>query len=399
MSSNSNIDNLTSRVEYLEDNRRFIQNALEMALSLGDFQEEINNNFTPYKIFEETEKRVSRLIQFEACALYIIDQSNADLLLSVCKPFEFKQFIEHEIEFMIDKGFIAWAIRERKGVSILSKDQKRQILLHVIATNSQIRGIFVGVFPADINVTQDASLELLSIILRNTANALESVEHNERILAEKALRESKERIERILFSLPTGIVIIDSETHEILDVNQKAISMIGAPKAKIIGSKCHKFICSAEENQCPITDLCQTLDNSERVLITANFDKVPIHKSVIPVTLDGQKCLIESFVDISEHKRSEEERIQKEKLQGVLEMAGAICHELNQPLQTVYGYSDLLLMNMSEDNPNYSEMNIIKGQVERMGIITKKLMGITKYETKDYLKGKIIDIDKASKSI
>ena len=30
---------LLARVEYLEENRRFIQNVLEMALSLGDFQE------------------------------------------------------------------------------------------------------------------------------------------------------------------------------------------------------------------------------------------------------------------------------------------------------------------------------------------------------------------------
>ncbi len=31
-----------------------------------------------------------------------------------------------------------------------------------------------------------------------------------------------------------------------------------------------------------------------------------------------------------------------------------------------------------------------------MGTITKKLMRITKYETKGYLKGNIVDIDKAA---
>jgi len=55
-----------SREEYLEDNRRFIQNALEMALSLGDFQAEINKSFTPLQILQEAEKRIRRLIRFEA---------------------------------------------------------------------------------------------------------------------------------------------------------------------------------------------------------------------------------------------------------------------------------------------------------------------------------------------
>ena len=35
--------------------------------------------------------------------------------------------------------------------------------------------------------------------------------------------------------------------------------------------------------------------------------------------------------------------------------------------------------------------------VGRMGVITRKLMKITRYETKDYLKGvRIIDIDRAA---
>jgi signal transduction histidine kinase len=34
---------------------------------------------------------------------------------------------------------------------------------------------------------------------------------------------------------------------------------------------------------------------------------------------------------------------EREKFQGVLEMAGAVCHELNQPLQSVYGYSEFFV--------------------------------------------------------
>ena len=164
-----------TRVEYLEDNRRFIQNALEMALSLCDFQEEINKSCTPAQIFQETEKRVRRLIRFEATALYFVNQGNSDLEFALCEPTGFTKSIEDEIDFMINRGFVAWAIRERRGVSISSRDQTRQILLHVIASHSRIRGMFVGLFPARRHEIQDVSLDLLSILLRNTANALESV--------------------------------------------------------------------------------------------------------------------------------------------------------------------------------------------------------------------------------
>jgi phosphoserine phosphatase RsbU/P len=88
---------------------------------------------------------------------------------------------------------------------------------------------------------------------------------------------------------------------------------------------------------------------------------------------------------------------ERERLQGVLEMAGAVCHELNQPLQSISGYSELLLMDMHEDDPKHKMLKTIKSQVERMGELTRKIMKITRYQSKPYLsKSRIIDIDGSS---
>ena len=214
-----------------------------------------------------------------------------------------------------------------------------------------------------------------------------------------ALRESKERMETLLNSLPSGIIVVDSETHKIVDANPQAILMIGALIEQVEGSQYNKFFYPPEKETCPVTDLERTVDNAEHILITANGESLPIHKTEISVTLDGRKHFIVNFVDISESKRAERERIQREKLQSVIEIAGAICHEMNQPMQAILGRSELLLMDISEDDAQYAYIKTIKEQIDRMGKITKKLMTLTKYETKDYLKGKIIDIDKASKKV
>jgi len=90
---------------------------------------------------------------------------------------------------------------------------------------------------------------------------------------------------------------------------------------------------------------------------------------------------------------------EKEKFQGVLEMAGAVCHELNQPLMVISGYSEMLQMDLSEDDPQYKMIRNISEQVYRLGAITKKLMSITRYKAKNYLAGNIVDIDEASKKL
>lgn len=92
--------------------------------------------------------------------------------------------------------------------------------------------------------------------------------------------------------------------------------------------------------------------------------------------------------------------LEEEKLQGVLEMAGAACHELNQPLQAISGMCELLMMDMTENDQRHSNIQKIKQQIDRIAEITRKLMGITRYTTRSYIgDSKIIDIDKASDAV
>jgi len=108
---------------------------------------------------------------------------------------------------------------------------------------------------------------------------------------------------------------------------------------------------------------------------------------------------LRSTIEIALYKAGlEAERVKKEKLQSILEIAGAVCHELNQPLQAVSGYSELVKLEMDESDPLYPKIEEIQKQVDRMGMITRKLSSITEYETKDYVNSKIIDLDRASKS-
>jgi nitrogen fixation/metabolism regulation signal transduction histidine kinase len=79
-----------------------------------------------------------------------------------------------------------------------------------------------------------------------------------------------------------------------------------------------------------------------------------------------------------------------------IETAGGICHEMNQPLQVILGNLELLKLKIGEDDPNIKLINTILSQTEKIGMITKKLTHITRYETKKYVKGTIFDIDRSS---
>ncbi|MBT4513270.1 MAG: PAS domain S-box protein, partial [Chloroflexi bacterium] len=125
--------------------------------------------------------------------------------------------------------------------------------------------------------------------------------------AEEALRESEERLRTVIESVHTGIIIIDPDSHTVVDVNDVTAELVGIPKEQIIGNHCCKYFCKSEKDCCPITDSAQTLNNSERIINRADGKQATILKSVSTIILGGKEHLLETFIDITARKQTEAE--------------------------------------------------------------------------------------------
>jgi nitrogen-specific signal transduction histidine kinase len=136
--------------------------------------------------------------------------------------------------------------------------------------------------------------------------------------------------------------------------------------------------------------------HEETELPAADGRHIPVLKTVITIGVEGKAWLIETMSDISEIKRAEAQQVERERLQAIVETAGAVCHEMNQPLMAVTANCELCLMDLREDDPVYGQVQTILEQAKRMAGITRKLTKITNYSVKQYLDGKILDIDSAS---
>jgi two-component system, NtrC family, sensor kinase len=178
--------------------------------------------------------------------------------------------------------------------------------------------------------------------------------------AERLRHESESRLKVILESVQAGIVLIDVETHVVADINPAALALLGAQREAVVGRVCHNYICPDSQGACPITDLNQTVDCSERSLLRSDGTAVPILKTIKLVTLEGRRYMLESFVSIAAQKQAEQalrdhreqlERIiqertqslvdaqcqllQGEKLASIGRLAAGVAHEINTPIQYV----------------------------------------------------------------
>ncbi|SDE49331.1 sensor domain-containing protein [Desulfuromonas thiophila] len=123
---------------------------------------------------------------------------------------------------------------------------------------------------------------------------------------ELMLQAAESRLSAIFNTLMAGILIIDPESHRIVDANPMAIRLIGDRRERIIGAVCHRYICPAQRGACPLTDLNQKLDNAERILIDAYGEHIPVLKTATLLELGGKQYILESFIDIRARKKAED---------------------------------------------------------------------------------------------
>lgn len=140
------------------------------------------------------------------------------------------------------------------------------------------------------------------------------------------------------------------------------------------------------------------LDNFEIAL--ARGDDAPIWCLVSSALLEPDQPSMGTlavFSDITALKQAEEQRIEGEKLQAAIETAGAVCHEMNQPLQVLSSRIELMLMNCPDQGQLRDNLQELQAQVERLAGITRRLIKLTKYRTKAYADGDdILDLERSS---
>ncbi len=89
------------------------------------------------------------------------------------------------------------------------------------------------------------------------------------------------------------------------------------------------------------------------------------------------------------------ECIEEERLNAVIKMSGAVCHEMSQPMQVLNGYIDLLKIDLQK-YATIDHINKMGEQIERISLLLGKIGSIRHYKTKPYLREEIIDIEASS---
>ncbi|OPX74136.1 MAG: hypothetical protein A4E40_01242 [Methanoregulaceae archaeon PtaU1.Bin059] len=179
----------------------------------------------------------------------------------------------------------------------------------------------------------------------------------------------REDLHEVFERIQSGIVIIDPADHTIIDINPTALSLIGRDRDEVLGRVCHHSICPAERGNCPITDLGQAIDNSERVLINHDGQRIPILKTATKAILSGKEMIIESFIDNRDRRVAEERRC------ALIGYIDETVMRIREPLVLVQQNLADIAVRM-DTLPNGADMvrSELQVEVDRLGRIVENLL-------------------------
>ncbi len=206
--------------------------------------------------------------------------------------------------------------------------------------------------------------------------------------AEAALRASEAALSTIFHSSPDNVVITRTADNVILDVNETFLRTLGYRREEVVGKtslELQIWMDPAERARCLGLLAAQPCPPFEATFRAKDGRSIPVVTSTRPVEIRGTACWLSTVRDITERLRAEREKArledqlrQAQKLESIGQLAGGIAHDFNNLLTVINGYGDLLLAQLSQNDPVREPIAQIRNAGERAASLTQQLLAFSR---------------------
>jgi PAS domain S-box-containing protein len=205
-----------------------------------------------------------------------------------------------------------------------------------------------------------------------------------RVNAQEALRQSEQRFRQLVEHAPFGMFV--ESGLEFRYMNRAAAAqfgasspqqLAGAPVLDRVHAEDRGAVCDRSRQAAAGGDL----PPAQCRFLRLDGDPFPAEVFPAPIVYDRQPAVLVLVRDRSAEERSEKERLQLEqrlhqaqKMESIGRLAGGVAHDFNNHLTVIGGYCDMLLDELSADDPLSEEVTQIRAAATRAATLTEQLL-------------------------
>ncbi len=234
-----------------------------------------------------------------------------------------------------------------------------------------------------------AEIHFVVAVAEEGGNAIEKARTYRQItLLFNQIEEQEHFLQTILDSLWLQLLVVDAEGRIIL-ANKQFLEQTDSKEVDTLGLFYHKVSPwkSAQTADCPLKAV---LSHGEPITVSEQLESGGeprwYERHLAPMRTTGTEVsfVIEVVRDITDQRQLEQEKMERMKLQGVIEMAGTAAHELNTPLFAALGTAQLLRDDLTSSEL-IDDIDMIIRNMQKMAELTRQMTAATGFESRDYV--------------
>jgi PAS domain S-box-containing protein len=383
------------------------RDALRLVAALGDFQSRMTRDQDAATILGATRLLLHRLLPFSGLVFMTVNEDTSDFEIALCDPADLAAALQAEIDACIDDGTFAWALEQRRAVMVAARRPGHTLVLHPLLTRSRVVGMFVGALEGSEPRVTEVLLNVFSVVLFSTAQALENAalyatmratmvskelleaanadlrqEIIERRRAEDALRLEEER-HRALFDNASDVIYTHDLDGRFASLNPAAERVLGFAPGEAVGHDVLAVIAPEHADRMrgliAATLQSDTAAVAEMDAVSRGGQRVTLEVSARAIVRDGRPVGVQGIArDLSERRRLEAQLAQSQKMEAIGRLAGGVAHDFNNLLMVILGYADLMLLRLEEDAPGREQVEQMRKAAESAASLTRQLLAFSR---------------------
>ncbi len=209
---------------------------------------------------------------------------------------------------------------------------------------------------------------------------------------EEALQEREKTFRDLVYNAPMGIYL--AQEGKFVLVNPGFLRITGYLEEELLGREAMSLV--APEYQELVRHNAIKMLKKQSVIpyefqaFTRSGERRWVMESVTATQFKGKPATLGYFMDITEPKRMESQFLQAQKMQAVGQLAGGVAHDFNNLLTAIMGLGEIMLLDLSPDEPLHQRTMEIMRTADRAASLTHQLLAFSR---KQILQPRILDLN------
>jgi len=359
--------------------KAFYRKRYSYRATLLDFGRELNAETDLSSMADRLERRVQETLDVpEARILVRTDEERFETVgaagagIGVRLEAAIRERIERDRHVVLEEGFLPefpWA-RHLFGMKV--KNSLRAVLLVSERAGSE----------------EHLSSEDRALLSTLSAHAAAAIEAG-RLLRE--VRNQAEHVERlqarqahILESSAVGFLLMDGDERRILAWNRALEGIYGLAREQALGQRMEDVFPLPLTRRIERELQAQGAGEEVRIyrysLVNRAGHRIVVNLSISPPSRprSEDRARVVSFDDVTERVKLEEEVLRNERLASLGLLAAGVAHEVNTPLTGISSYAQMLLEELSPEDPRREILEKIESQSQRASGIANSLLNLAR---------------------